>query len=99
MTITAESSTLSSPWSAVDPAAAAVLAASKTSVVAATIVASAAIAVTSANNDNQLLAGYGVSSLTMALSLSLLCAPLSVAPTAANSDINQELGRGNVVKG
>jgi hypothetical protein len=99
MTIAVESLTLSGHWLAVDPAAVAVLAALETSIIAATIVASAAITVTSANNDNQLLAG-NVASLLMAVAASLLlCAPLSIAATAANSDINQELVGGNVVKG
>jgi hypothetical protein len=98
MTIATESSS-SGPWSAVDPAAIAVLAALETSVVAATVVASATVTVTSANDDNQLSAGDVASLSTAAAVPLLLCAPSSVAATAANSDINQELVGGNVVKG
>jgi hypothetical protein len=99
MTIAVESLTLSGHWLAVDPAAVAVLAALETSVIAAAVVAAAPVTVTSADNDNQLLAG-NVASLLMAAAASLLlCAPLSIPITAANSDINQELVRGNFVKG
>ncbi len=99
MIIAVESSMLSGPWLAVDPAAIAVLTALETSVVAAAIVASAVITVTSAYNNNQLLAGDVASLLMVAAASLLLCAPLSVAATAANSDINRELVGGNVVKG
>jgi hypothetical protein len=99
MTIATESLTSCGPWLAIDPAAVAVLTALETSVVAAAVIASAAVPVTSANNDNQLLAGDVASSSTAAAALLLLYAPLSVAATAAKSDINKELVGGNVIKG
>ncbi len=99
MTIAAESSMLSGPWSVLDPVVVSVLAASETCVVAAAVIASAAVAITSADNYNQQSA-RDVASLSMAVAASsMLGVPLSVATTAANSDINQELIGGNVVRG
>jgi hypothetical protein len=99
MAIAAELLSPSGPPSAADWAAVSIPAAAEMSILAAAIVASAAVAITSDDNDNQLSAGDIASSLTAAEASLLLCAPLSVATTATNSKINQELVGGNVVKG